>query len=129
MTDYTPNPQRYHEESFYRKCGRSGLKLPAISLGCWQNFGGAGTDTGGHFDDAAAYANCRAMLTTAFELARARGQILPQMALLWCLRLPAVTTLIIGASRPQQIIDNAKALAGPPFEDEERKNIEAILNR
>ena len=35
---YTPNPCRY-DEMLYRKCGNSGLKLPAISLGLWHNFG------------------------------------------------------------------------------------------
>ena len=36
---YTPAPDRYDRMS-YRRCGRSGLKLPAISLGLWHNFGG-----------------------------------------------------------------------------------------
>ena len=37
---YAPAPARY-DSMPYRRCGRSGLKLPAISLGLWQNFGGA----------------------------------------------------------------------------------------
>jgi len=36
---YTADPARY-EKMPYRRCGRSGLDLPAISLGLWQNFGG-----------------------------------------------------------------------------------------
>ena len=36
----TPNPSRYDGRMPYRKCGRWGLKLPAITLGCWHNFGG-----------------------------------------------------------------------------------------
>ena len=36
--NYTPNPCRY-DEMPYRKCGNFGLKLPAISLGLWHNFG------------------------------------------------------------------------------------------
>ncbi len=36
---YIPNPARY-ERMTYRRCGKSGLKLPAISLGLWHNFGG-----------------------------------------------------------------------------------------
>jgi L-glyceraldehyde 3-phosphate reductase len=36
---YTPSQTRY-DSMPYRRCGRSGLKLPAISLGLWQNFGG-----------------------------------------------------------------------------------------
>lgn len=35
---YTPSPDRY-ERMVYRRCGRSGLKLPAVSLGLWHNFG------------------------------------------------------------------------------------------
>jgi L-glyceraldehyde 3-phosphate reductase len=37
--NYTPETGRYNAMS-YRRCGRSGLELPAISLGLWQNFGG-----------------------------------------------------------------------------------------
>jgi L-glyceraldehyde 3-phosphate reductase len=36
---YVPDPQRYDGRMPYRRCGRSGLDLPAISLGLWQNFG------------------------------------------------------------------------------------------
>lgn len=36
--NYVPNPNRY-EKMIYRNCGKSGLKLPAISLGLWHNFG------------------------------------------------------------------------------------------
>ncbi|AHM60892.1 aldo/keto reductase [Flammeovirgaceae bacterium 311] len=38
MINYIPNPDRY-EAMPYRRCGRSGLKLPALSLGLWHNFG------------------------------------------------------------------------------------------
>jgi len=38
---YVPSPTRYDNPSFHRRCGRSGLKLPLISLGLWHNFGGA----------------------------------------------------------------------------------------
>ncbi len=37
---YLPNPSRYTDAAF-RRCGRSGLVLPPISLGLWQNFGGS----------------------------------------------------------------------------------------
>ncbi|HXE15300.1 MAG TPA: L-glyceraldehyde 3-phosphate reductase [Bryobacteraceae bacterium] len=36
---YLPDPRRYEEASF-RRCGRSGIVLPPVSLGLWQNFGG-----------------------------------------------------------------------------------------
>ena len=38
MLPYAPSPDRY-ESMPYRRCGRSGLRLPALSLGLWQNFG------------------------------------------------------------------------------------------
>ena len=37
---YIPSAERYEQGSNYRRCGRSGLKLPEISLGLWHNFGG-----------------------------------------------------------------------------------------
>src|SRR5580704_14183076 len=37
---YDPDPKRY-DGAIFRRCGRSGLVLPAITLGLWQNFGGA----------------------------------------------------------------------------------------
>ena len=40
MTDYQPDPERYNDRMLYRRCGRSGLKLPAITLGLWHHFGG-----------------------------------------------------------------------------------------
>ncbi len=39
MTDYVASPDRYDDRMTYRRCGRSGLMLPAISLGLWHNFG------------------------------------------------------------------------------------------
>ncbi|MFZ1663042.1 MAG: L-glyceraldehyde 3-phosphate reductase [Paracoccaceae bacterium] len=56
MRMYQPAPTRY-EGMTYRKTGRSGLKLPALSLGLWHNFGG---DT--------PYERARALCHTAFDL-------------------------------------------------------------
>jgi len=39
MDEYQPKNNRYHEVG-YKRCGRSGIKLPLISLGLWHNFGG-----------------------------------------------------------------------------------------
>jgi L-glyceraldehyde 3-phosphate reductase len=39
MTSYVPAEDRY-QSMIYRRCGRSGIQLPAVSLGLWQNFGG-----------------------------------------------------------------------------------------
>ena len=38
--DYLASPGRYDNQCEYRRCGRSGLKLPVLSLGLWHNFGG-----------------------------------------------------------------------------------------
>src|ERR1700752_795462 len=55
-TLYVPSADRY-EQIPYRRCGRSGIELPAISLGLWQNFG-----------DDFPLQNSRAMLRRAFDL-------------------------------------------------------------
>ncbi|MEZ4901597.1 MAG: L-glyceraldehyde 3-phosphate reductase [Spirosomataceae bacterium] len=52
---YLPNSARY-EQMTYRRCGKSGLLLPAISLGLWHNFGGVDV-----------FENYRAILRTAFD--------------------------------------------------------------
>ncbi len=69
-SSYTPDPDRYKNvnSGWFRKCGRWGLHLPAISLGCWHNFGEAGTDSAKHSDEAAMHEHCRQMLFTAFDL-------------------------------------------------------------
>ena len=55
-SSYSPAPDRYTAIP-YRRSGRSGLRLPALSLGLWHNFGGS-----------ASYENSRAMVHTAFDL-------------------------------------------------------------
>jgi aryl-alcohol dehydrogenase-like predicted oxidoreductase len=55
-TVYVPAPDRY-ERMLYRRCGRSGIELPAISLGLWQNFG-----------DDRPLMTSRAILRRAFDL-------------------------------------------------------------
>jgi len=53
---YTANQQRY-DTMQYRRCGKSGVRLPAISLGLWHNFGGVDV-----------FENGRAMVRRAFDL-------------------------------------------------------------
>ena len=59
------------------------------------------------------------------EIALARGQTLAQMALTWVLRKKEVNSALIGASRPQQILDNVAALEAAPLSDSELKAIDA----
>jgi L-glyceraldehyde 3-phosphate reductase len=56
VSNYLASPDRY-ENMLYRRCGRSGILLPAISLGLWHNFGGETT-----------YEKARAMARHAFDL-------------------------------------------------------------
>ena len=56
MSDYHPLPTRY-DEMQYNRCGHSGLKLPAISLGLWHNFGAINP-----------FENSRAIIRRAFDL-------------------------------------------------------------
>ena len=61
------------------------------------------------------------------EIARERGQSLAQMALQWVLRHECCTSALIGASRPEQILDNIRALDFPALTAEELDRIEGIL--
>lgn len=58
------------------------------------------------------------------ELAKQRGQTLSQMAIAWLLNRPAVASVLIGASSPEQLLENAKALEQLKFTDEEMKLID-----
>lgn len=60
------------------------------------------------------------------EMAEARGQTLAQMAIAWVLRGGRVTTALIGASRPEQIIDCAGAIDNLDFTQAELKQIDEI---
>lgn len=60
------------------------------------------------------------------EIARARGQTLPQMAIAWILRRPEITTVLIGASDMNQIVENVNALEKLQFSSEELQQIDAI---
>jgi L-glyceraldehyde 3-phosphate reductase len=61
------------------------------------------------------------------EVAQQRGQSLAQMALAWNLREPALASVLIGASRPQQVVDNVAALDQLAFSDAELAKIDQIL--
>ena len=60
------------------------------------------------------------------ELAKERGQSLAEMALAWVLRDGIVTSVLIGASRPEQILMNIKALENIHFTEEEKEKIDKI---
>ena len=61
------------------------------------------------------------------EIASDRGQTLAEMALAWCLKDDAITSVIIGASKTAQILDNIKAANNTVFTDEELKAIDKLI--
>lgn len=63
------------------------------------------------------------------EVAKRRGQTLAEMALAWILKDGAVTSVLIGASKPSQILDNIKALDNTRFSPEELNEIDEICNK
>ena len=58
-------------------------------------------------------------------IAAARGQTLAEMALAWILKDGQVTSVLIGASRPEQILDDLKALDNTAFTPDELRAIDA----
>ena len=62
------------------------------------------------------------------EIAKERGQTLAEMALAWVLKDGVVTSVLIGASKPSQILDNIKAINNTAFSAEELEKINKICN-
>jgi len=69
-----------------------------------------------------------AKLNKLNAIAERRGQKLSQMALSWVLHNPAVATVLIGASRPEQIVENVACINNLEFSAEEIAEIEVILS-
>lgn len=61
------------------------------------------------------------------ELAEQRGQKLAHMALAWLLRDKRITSVLIGSSKPEQILDSIKALDNTSFSEDELQTINTIL--
>jgi len=68
-----------------------------------------------------------AKLNALNQIALQRGQKLSQMAIAWLLNKKSVSTVLVGASRVQQIEDNVKALENTVFTDEELTKIDSII--
>ena len=58
-------------------------------------------------------------------IAEERGETLARMALKWVMRDGAVTSVLVGASRPEQLIENCRAFEGSPLGEEELVRIDA----
>lgn len=61
----------------------------------------------------------RATIVRLNEIAQGRGQILAEMSVAWLLAHKAVTSVLIGAPKPQQVVDDVKALENTTFTDDE----------
>lgn len=68
----------------------------------------------------------RARVVALNEIAKRRGQTLAEMALAWVLKDDAITSVLIGASKPQQILENIKAIENTSFSAEELNEIDAV---
>jgi L-glyceraldehyde 3-phosphate reductase len=69
----------------------------------------------------------QAKLGQLHDIARDRSQSLAQLALQWTLRDPRVTTALIGASRPEQVRENAKLFEAGPLDEPQLQQIEKVL--
>lgn len=63
------------------------------------------------------------------DIANQRGQTLAEMALAWVLKDGIVTSVIVGASKTSQILDNLAALKNTSFSDEELQRIDEIIHK
>ena len=70
----------------------------------------------------------RDILIKLNEIASARNQTLAEMALAWILKDSAITSVLVGASKPGQILDNIKALENTSFSKEELVAIDKLTN-
>ncbi|MBX2892174.1 MAG: L-glyceraldehyde 3-phosphate reductase [Saprospiraceae bacterium] len=68
-------------------------------------------------------------IRTLHHIAQQRGQTLAQMALSWLLKDPRITSVLVGASRPEQLADSLRCLDRLAFSPEELAQIEAVLTR
>ena len=61
------------------------------------------------------------------KIAKNRNQNLAQMAISWILKDDRITSVLIGASKTEQILDSVKATENTRFSEEELTNINAVL--
>jgi L-glyceraldehyde 3-phosphate reductase len=139
------NQVRYHmfertvEQDTLQACGECGLGViaycPLAQGMLTDKYLNEATPTdsrlGRSLDICAKYLDDREQIDKVRKLnaiARRRGQTLAQMAIVWLLRRPEMTSVLIGASRPEQIEEDVAALKNAKFSDEELAEIEGILN-
>ncbi|TXJ76067.1 hypothetical protein E2C11_19840 [Streptomyces lavendulae] len=107
---HVADPARYDGTMRYRRTGRSGLDLPVLSLGYWHNFG-----------DGRAFETQREIALRAFDLGITHHDLANNYGPPYG---SAVTSLVIGASRTEQLEQNVAALENLDFTDEELAEID-----
>ena len=109
---YSPSPARYDSGIRFRRCGRSGVLLPEISLGLWHNFG-----------DTCPLANSLEMAHYAFDHGIVHFDLANNYG-------PSYGSAeeTFGASRTSQLEDNFKALENITFSPEELQAIDQACN-
>ena len=65
-------------------------------------------------------------IRTLNGIAAGRGQTLAEMALSWVLKDGVVTSVLVGASKPEQVLDDIKAIENTQFTEEELKKIDSV---
>lgn len=102
---------------WHRACSPTGICTASRpTAGC--------APTAGSLKESALTEEKLAQIRALNEIAAARGQSLAEMALAWILKDGQVTSVLIGASRPEQILDNIKALDNTTFTAEELEAID-----
>ena len=66
-------------------------------------------------------------ITKLDKIAKNRGQTLAQMALAWVYDHEGITSVLIGASKPEQILENLKMIENHTFSDEELREIDSVV--
>ena len=83
--------------------------------------------TDGRFLSARRVQKCSNAIIALNELAKKRGEKLSQMALSWILKDDIVTSVLVGASKPEQLLENVRIVNRTPFSDEEVQLIDQII--
>lgn len=83
--------------------------------------------TDGRFLSARRVQKCSNAIIALNELAKKRGEKLSQMALSWILKDDVVTSVLVGASKPEQLLENVRIVNRTPFSDEEVQLIDQII--
>lgn len=83
--------------------------------------------TDGRFLSSERVQKCMNAIVALNELAKKRGEKLSQMALNWILKDDVVTSVLVGASKPEQLLENIQIVNRTPFSDEEVQLIDKIV--